>query len=101
MTEKRKSEAGGPASLSEAVQRAEAALASLKHALDEGEVGELGDKVKATASALMHEGEQLIGRSETLSHAREDLSGAIRRNPLAAVGVAFGAGLLLALLVKS
>jgi ElaB/YqjD/DUF883 family membrane-anchored ribosome-binding protein len=35
-----------------------------------------------------------------LSQATEHLSAAIRKNPLAAVGIAFSAGLLLALLTR-
>jgi ElaB/YqjD/DUF883 family membrane-anchored ribosome-binding protein len=35
-----------------------------------------------------------------LSQATEQLSAAIRNNPLAAVGIAFSAGLLLALLTR-
>ena len=39
-------------------------------------------------------------KPEDLSQAAENLSAAVRKNPLAAVGLAFSAGLLLALLVR-
>jgi ElaB/YqjD/DUF883 family membrane-anchored ribosome-binding protein len=88
------------AALGAAVRRAEEALASLKQALDKGEIDEIGAKVAATASSLLREGEHLIEHNQALTSARRELGGAIRRNPLAAVGVAFGAGLLLALLTR-
>jgi hypothetical protein len=89
-----------PLSLDGAVRRAEEALAALKAALHSGEAGELGEKVSATASALLREGEELIENNETLKTARKDVSGAVQRNPLAALAIAFGAGLLLALLTR-
>ena len=88
------------ASLAAAVHRAEQTLAELKAALDKGDVGEMGDKVAAAAATLMREGEQLIEQNEVMKGARQELTGAIRKNPLASVGIAFGAGLLLALLTR-
>jgi ElaB/YqjD/DUF883 family membrane-anchored ribosome-binding protein len=88
------------ASLAAAVRRAEESLAELKAALDEGEGGEISHKVAAAAAALVREGEHLIEQNEVLKGARQEVTGTIRKNPLAAVGVAFGAGLLLALLAR-
>jgi ElaB/YqjD/DUF883 family membrane-anchored ribosome-binding protein len=88
------------AALAAAVHRAEEALAQLKAALDKGEVGEISHKVAAAATTLFREGEQMIEQNETLRGARQEITGAIRKNPLAAIGVAFGAGLLLALLTR-
>lgn len=87
-------------SLDAAVERAEAALATLRQALQKGEIGEVGEKVASVATALTEEAEQLIEQNAALSRARKDITGAIRRHPLAAVGAAFGAGLLVALLVR-
>lgn len=86
------------ASIDAAVRKAEDALAALKSALNSEHAGEIGDKISAAAAALLREGEQLLAQNETLNKAQKDLSGAVRRNPLGAIAVAFGAGLLIALL---
>ncbi len=88
------------AALEGAVRRAEEALAALKAALQSGDAGELGEKLSASASALLREGEEFIEHNETLNTARKDVSGAIQRNPIGALALAFGAGLLLALLTR-
>jgi ElaB/YqjD/DUF883 family membrane-anchored ribosome-binding protein len=61
---------------------------------------EAGAKASAAASNLYKEGLDLLAGNEDLSQATEHLSAAIRKNPLAAVGIAFSAGLLLALLTR-
>ena len=57
-------------------------------------------KAAARASDLYQQGRDRLANSEELSQAAEQLSGAIRRNPLAAIGIAFSAGLVLALLAR-
>jgi ElaB/YqjD/DUF883 family membrane-anchored ribosome-binding protein len=53
-----------------------------------------------TASNLYRGGRELLAGNDELSKAADNLSAAVRKNPLAAVGVAFSAGLLLALLTR-
>ena len=53
-----------------------------------------------TASAIYREGRELLTSSEERARAKDQVSESIRRNPLAAVGVAFTAGVLLALLMR-
>ena len=53
-----------------------------------------------TASNLYRSGRDLIAGNEDLAQAADNLSAAVRKNPLAAVGIAFSAGLLLALLTR-
>jgi ElaB/YqjD/DUF883 family membrane-anchored ribosome-binding protein len=57
-------------------------------------------KAAAAASDLYQQGRDRLANSEDLSQAAEQLSGAVRKNPLAALGIAFSAGLLLALLAR-
>ena len=53
-----------------------------------------------TASNLYRGGRELLAGNEDFSKAADSLSAAVRKNPLAAVGIAFSAGLLLALLTR-
>jgi len=88
------------ASIVAAIRRAEIALENIKRALKEDTLEEMGAKAAAAASTLLREGEALVAESETLTRAKTELSGAVKRNPLAALGLAFGAGLLIALLTR-
>ena len=88
------------ATLDASVRRAKEALAALKAALRSGQTGEMAEQVSATAAELLREGEEFIENNETLKTARKDLAGAVQRNPLGAVAIAFGAGLLVALLTR-
>jgi ElaB/YqjD/DUF883 family membrane-anchored ribosome-binding protein len=109
MTEKDERESGdeaqgdqrpGAAALSAATKRAQQALDSTKGIVSGTHLDEAGAKASATASNLYKEGLELLASNEDLSQATEHLSAAIRKNPLAAVGIAFSAGLLLALLTR-
>jgi len=101
----------GAAALSAAAKTAQQALDSAKgtaqQALDSAKgivsqthLDEVGAKAASAASNLYREGRDRLAGSEELTQAAEQLSGAIRKNPLAAVGIAFSAGLLLALLAR-
>ena len=90
----------GAAALSAAAKRAQQALDGAKGIVSGSHLDEAGAKASATASNLYKEGLELLASNEDLSHATEHLSAAIRKNPLAAVGIAFSAGLLLALLTR-
>jgi hypothetical protein len=86
--------------LSAAAKKATQGLEAAKGALAGADLDELGSKAAAAASTLYRQGRDLLSNSEELTQAKEDLSGAIRKNPLAAVGIAFTAGLLIALLTR-
>ena len=61
---------------------------------------QLRTKASDTASAIYREGRELLTSSEERARAKDQVSESIRKNPLAAVGVAFTAGVLLALLMR-
>ena len=101
----------GAAALSAASKTAKQALESAKgtaqQALDSAKgiaaqthLDEVGAKAAQAASDLYQQGRDRLANSEELSQAADQLSAAIRKNPLAAVGIAFSAGLLLALLAR-
>jgi ElaB/YqjD/DUF883 family membrane-anchored ribosome-binding protein len=71
------------AARSAAAKHAQQALGSAKGIVSSARLDEVGAKAAVTVSAAQH------------------LSDAIRKNPLAAIGIAFSAGLLLALLTRS
>ncbi len=86
--------------LSAAAKRATQALDSAKGAMAGADLDELGSKAAAAASTLYRQGREILSSNEELTQAKEELTGAIRRNPLAAVGIAFTAGLVLALITR-
>lgn len=85
------------ATLSAAAKRA---LDGAKGMVSGARLDEAGKKAAATASNLFKEGLELVASNEELSQTAESLSAAVRKNPLAAVGIAFSAGFLLALLTR-
>jgi ElaB/YqjD/DUF883 family membrane-anchored ribosome-binding protein len=93
-------QSSGAAALSAAAKHAEQALDSAKDIVSGAHLDEVGAKAAETASNLYREGRELLASNEELSQAAEHLSASIRKNPLAAVGIAFSAGLLLALLTR-
>ncbi len=86
--------------LSAAAKQAQRAMESAKGLVAGAELDDLSVKAADAASALYRGGRDLIANSEELSQAKTQLSEAIRKNPLAAVGIAFTAGLVLALLTR-
>jgi ElaB/YqjD/DUF883 family membrane-anchored ribosome-binding protein len=68
---------------------------------DKLDLEQLRSKAAGAASTLYRESREFLAQNDELSKAAEQLSGAIRKNPLAAVGIAFTAGLVLALLTRS
>ncbi len=93
-------ENSGAAALSAAAKRAQHALENAKDIVAQAHLDDVGAKAAAAASNLYREGRDRLAGNEDLSQATEQLSAAIRKNPLAAVGIAFSAGLLLALLTR-
>jgi ElaB/YqjD/DUF883 family membrane-anchored ribosome-binding protein len=90
----------GAAALSAASKHAQQAMDRAKGLVTGANLDEVGARAAETASNLYREGRELLAGNEDLSKAADDLSAAVRKNPLAAVGVAFSAGLLLALLAR-
>jgi ElaB/YqjD/DUF883 family membrane-anchored ribosome-binding protein len=93
-------ESPSAATVSAAAKRAQHALESAKDIVAQAHLDDVGAKAAAAASNLYREGRDRLADNEELSQAAEQLSAAIRKNPLAAVGIAFSAGLLLALLTR-
>jgi ElaB/YqjD/DUF883 family membrane-anchored ribosome-binding protein len=93
-------ESPSAAALSAAAKRAQEALENARDIVAQAHLDEVGAKAAAAASNLYREGRDRLTGNEELSQATEQLSAAIRKNPLAAVGIAFSAGLLLALLTR-
>ena len=90
----------GAAALAAAGKRAQHAVEGAKALAAGANLDEVGARAAETASNLYQGGRDLIANNEDLSQAAESLTAAVRKNPLAAVGVAFSAGLLLALLLR-
>lgn len=90
----------GGAALSAAARHAQQAVESAKGIASQVHLDEVGRKAAAAASNLYQAGRDHLPGNGDLTEAAEQLSGAIRKNPLAAVGIAFSAGLLLALLAR-
>ncbi len=88
------------AAVSAAAKHAQHALENAKDIVAQAHLDEVGARAAAAAANLYREGRERLAGNEELSQATEQLSAAIRRNPLAAVGIAFSAGLLLALLTR-
>ena len=88
------------AALSAAARQAQQAIQNAKELVAQARLDEVGAKAAQAASDLYREGRDRLAGNEDLSQAAEQLSAAIRKNPLAAVGIAFSAGLLLALLTR-
>jgi ElaB/YqjD/DUF883 family membrane-anchored ribosome-binding protein len=85
---------------SAAAKHAQQAMDSAKGLVAGVNLDEVGARAAETASNLYRGGRELLAGNEDLSKAADNVSAAIRKNPLAAVGIAFSAGLLLALLTR-
>jgi ElaB/YqjD/DUF883 family membrane-anchored ribosome-binding protein len=89
----------GSAAVSAAAKHAQQAMDSAKGFVAGANFDEVGARAAETASNLYRGGRELLAGND-LSKAAENLSAAVRKNPLAAVGIAFSAGLLVALLTR-
>jgi ElaB/YqjD/DUF883 family membrane-anchored ribosome-binding protein len=90
----------GSAAVSAVAKHAQQAMDSAKGLVAGANLDEVGARAAETASNLYRGGRELLAGNEDLSKAAENVSAAVRKNPLAAVGIAFSAGLLLALLTR-
>jgi ElaB/YqjD/DUF883 family membrane-anchored ribosome-binding protein len=96
----RKAENQASSALSAAAKHAQQALDSAKGLVAGANLDEVSSRAAETASNLYRGGRELLAGNEDLSKAADNLSAAVRKNPLVAVGIAFSAGLLLALLTR-
>ncbi len=85
---------------SSASKRAQQAIEAAKDLVANTDLDQLRGKAGDAAAALYRSGRDLL-ESADAERAKSELRESIRRNPLAAVGIAFTAGLLLALLTRS
>jgi ElaB/YqjD/DUF883 family membrane-anchored ribosome-binding protein len=85
---------------SAAAKHAQRAMDSAKGFAAGANLDDVSARAAETASNLYRGGRELLAGNEDLAKAADNLSAAVRKNPLAAVGVAFSAGLLLALLAR-
>jgi ElaB/YqjD/DUF883 family membrane-anchored ribosome-binding protein len=90
----------GSAAVSAVAKHAQHAMESAKDFVAGANFDEVGARASQTASNIYRGGRELLAGNEDLAKAADNLSAAVRKNPLAAVGIAFSAGLLVALLTR-
>jgi ElaB/YqjD/DUF883 family membrane-anchored ribosome-binding protein len=86
--------------LATAAKRAQDAIGAAKDNVAGTDLDQLRAKAGDAAGALYRSGRDLLANTPELDKAKDDLKEQIRSNPLAAVGIAFTAGLLIALLTR-
>jgi ElaB/YqjD/DUF883 family membrane-anchored ribosome-binding protein len=88
------------AKLAAAVSQAEQAINAVKDYLSTADLDALRSRAANTATNFYQGGREFLSKNDDLAKAQETLAATVRKNPLAAVGVAFTAGLVLALLTR-
>ena len=93
--------------LATAIKRAEQAIEHVKELAAgtdferlRADLDQLRSRVADAASTLYREGRERLASSEELTKASEEVTSAVRKNPLAAILIAFFAGLLIALIAR-
>ena len=101
MSDKEDKAMGTPGdALSTAAKHAQNAIGAAKDFVASSDLDQLRTKAGDAAGALYRSGRELLANSPELDKATDELRESIRKNPLAAVGIAFTAGLLIALLTR-
>jgi ElaB/YqjD/DUF883 family membrane-anchored ribosome-binding protein len=90
----------GSSAVSAVAKHAQRAMDSAKDFVAGANLGDVRAQAAETASNLYRGGRDLISGNGDLSKAADNVSAAVRKNPVAAVGIAFSAGLLVALLTR-
>ncbi len=85
---------------SEAAKRAHQAMDAARDFVSGTDLDQLRAKASDAAASLYKEGRDLLSNNQEFAKAKDELRESIRKNPLAAVGIAFTAGLLLALITR-
>lgn len=83
-----------------AAASAQRAFDGARAALSAEDLDELAARAVAAASAVYRESLAAIDNIEEVNDAKTQLRGVVTKNPLAALGIAFVAGLLIALLTR-
>lgn len=91
---------GSKAFSAAAAEQAQRTFESAKEFVAGTDFDELRSKASDAASSLLKEGREFLASNDELTKATDQLAASIRKNPLAAVGIAFTAGLVLALLTR-
>ena len=86
--------------VSAVAKHAQQAMDSARGLVAGANLDEVSARAAETASNLYREGREMLANNDQLAKAADNLGAAIRKNPLAAIGVAFSAGFLLALLTR-
>jgi ElaB/YqjD/DUF883 family membrane-anchored ribosome-binding protein len=89
-----------PSKLAAAANQAQQAIDSAKEYVAGADFDALRAKASDAASTLYKGGREILTNKDELAKATDQVAESIRRNPLAAVGIAFTAGLVLALLTR-
>jgi ElaB/YqjD/DUF883 family membrane-anchored ribosome-binding protein len=85
---------------SAAARHAQQAMDRAKEVVVGTDFDQLRTKATNAASSVYREGRELFAHGDELTKAKDQLNESIRKNPMAAIGVAFTAGVLLALLMR-
>ena len=85
---------------SETARRAQQAFDSAREFVAGTDLDQLRTKATDAAGALYKEGRNYLSNNPDIAKAKDELRDSIRNNPLAAIGIAFTAGLLLAMLTR-
>jgi ElaB/YqjD/DUF883 family membrane-anchored ribosome-binding protein len=86
--------------VSAAAKQAQQAVDSAKEFVAGTDFDQLRAKASDATAALYRQGRDMISNSDELSKARDQFTDSIRKNPIAAVGIAFTVGLVIALLTR-
>ncbi len=99
-TQDSESDKDASARLAAVANELQKALNTAKEYLAGTDFDALRAKASDAASDVYRGGRDFLANSEDLAKAKDSLADSVRKNPLAAVGVAFAAGLVLALLTR-
>jgi hypothetical protein len=89
-----------PAGPSSAVKRVQQTIGAAKDAVANADLDQIRAKAGETATALYRQGRDVLANAPDFDTAKDELRESIRKNPLAAIGIAFTAGLLVALITR-
>jgi ElaB/YqjD/DUF883 family membrane-anchored ribosome-binding protein len=90
----------GAEMLSAASKQAQQAMDGAKDLVSGANLDDVRARATEAATNLYQGGRDLLTSNDDLAKAADSLGDAVRKNPLAAVGIAFSAGILLALLTR-
>ena len=102
MTETKDAAKGTPGDApTSAARHARDAFDAARDSIGGPDPGPLRAKASDAAAALYRTSRDLLANNPEFDKAKDELRESIRKNPLAAIGIAFTAGLLVALITRS